>query len=124
VLLQRMVHSLGMLETVCAELSTCRKTPPYDRLPVMSWPEFMQYIRAACNPLALETHCKQLIQQLQLIGEVVYLKNDTTNCDYVIINVEWLCVNVIGQLLSYDTLQRCRPHGVFMLSHLPNHPFN
>ena len=61
---------MGLLDVVTASLALARKQAPYDHLPLMSWCDFMNYVRRECNPLAGESHCKQLIQQLQLQGEV------------------------------------------------------
>jgi len=44
--------------------------------PIVSWSSFVEYVHHNCNPLAQESHCKLLIQQLQLQGDVVYLKNE------------------------------------------------
>ncbi len=46
--------------------------------------------------------------------QVVYLKGDAQDLDYVLLSTEWLCSEVIGTLLSYDFLQRCRPTGCYL----------
>jgi hypothetical protein len=37
---------------------------------VLSWQEFVDYVRAKVNPLAGEEHLRLLVEQLQLTGEV------------------------------------------------------
>ncbi len=38
--------------------------------PVLPWPGFVELARARVNLLASEEHMKELIQQLQILGEV------------------------------------------------------
>ena len=38
--------------------------------PAVSWPGFIHYVHDVVNPLAGEEHLKEVIQQLQLMGEV------------------------------------------------------
>uniref|UniRef100_A0A914VAK0 Uncharacterized protein n=1 Tax=Plectus sambesii TaxID=2011161 RepID=A0A914VAK0_9BILA len=81
--------------------------------PVITWPHFTTIIRNDVNPLAGDTHCRQLIQQLQLIGEVVYLRDETSELDYVVLSPEWLGTHVLGYLLSAEYLSRCRITGCY-----------
>ena len=37
--------------------------------PVVSWPQFVEYLHNVVNPLAGEEHLKEVIQQLQLMGD-------------------------------------------------------
>ena len=45
-----------------------RKT--YANFPVMPWSRFLDSVRQEVNPLASDEHMRELIQQLQLMGEV------------------------------------------------------
>ena len=65
------------------------------------------------NPLASDSHCQQLIHQLQLIGEVVYLRDETAEIDYVVITPEWLGTHIMGTILSADFLAHCRESGCY-----------
>ena len=38
--------------------------------PVIPWKQFMNNVRDKVNPLAADDHLKEVIQQLQLMGEV------------------------------------------------------
>ena len=66
--------------------------------PVVTWTAFIEYLHLMVNPLAGEEHLKEVIQQLQLMGEVVYLKCEQE--DLIILNPKWLCSTVCGFLLS------------------------
>lgn len=70
IFVQRLPHSLGLLDHTQQHVASLRKKQPYASLPVITWPHFMHSIRTDVNPLASEAHCRQLMQQLQLIGEV------------------------------------------------------
>lgn len=41
--------------------------------PVLSWQQFIDYVRAKVNPLAGDEHMKHLVKQLQFTGEVSVL---------------------------------------------------
>jgi death-associated protein kinase len=38
--------------------------------PVLSWQQFIEFVRSKVNPLVGENHIKHLVEQLQIIGEV------------------------------------------------------
>ncbi len=42
----------------------------YGNFPIMSWSRFIDSIRQEINPLASDEHMRELVQQLQLMGEV------------------------------------------------------
>ena len=48
-----------------------RKT--YAQLPMMSWSRFVDCIRQEINPLASDDHMRELVQQLQIMGEVNFV---------------------------------------------------
>ena len=60
---------MGLLEAAVQFLLTLRKQ--HCNFPVLTWPHFAAITREQINPLAGDSHCRQLIQQLQLIGEVL-----------------------------------------------------
>lgn len=57
--------------------------------PVLSARLFKEMIRSQINPLASEDHFRELLQQLVILGEVVYLKSPTlsSSSEDVILNV-------------------------------------
>jgi death-associated protein kinase len=85
----------------------------YSNFPVITWPHFTNVIRTDLNPLTSDSHCRQLIQQLQLIGEVVYLRDEASELDYVVLSPEWLGTHILGTLLSAQFLSSCRPDGCY-----------
>ena len=66
--------------------------------PVVTWTQFVEYLHMVVNPLAGEEHLKEVIQQLQLMGEVVYLKCEET--DLIVLQPRFVCGALCGQLLS------------------------
>jgi death-associated protein kinase len=92
-------------------MNSLRKT--YANFPVITWPHFTTVIRNEVNPLTSDSHCRQLIQQLQLIGEVVYLRDEACGEDYVVLTPEWLGTHILGTLLSAQFLSNCRQDGCY-----------
>ena len=43
------------------------------QFPVIPWHHFIDHVRCNVNPLAADDHMKEVIQQLQLMGEVMLL---------------------------------------------------
>ena len=66
--------------------------------PTVTWAQFVDYLHLVVNPLAGEEHLKEVIQQLQLMGEVVYLKCEEV--DLIVLQPKWLCSALCGFLLS------------------------
>jgi death-associated protein kinase len=83
-----------------------RKT--YVNFPIMSWSRFIDSIRQEINPLASDEHMRELVQQLQLMGEVLYLEGDPQE-DLICIDPNWLCQTILGRLLSHQRM--CRRHS-------------
>jgi death-associated protein kinase len=67
------------------------------------------------NPLAGEEHLKEVIQQLQLMGEVVYLKCELGE-DLIVLDPAWLCSSLAGSVLSPDFRSRCPASGRYTLA--------
>lgn len=97
-----------------------RKT--HAHFPVMSWSRFLECVRQEINPLASDEHMRELIQQLQLMGEVrtasslipprsppivqvLYLEGDPQE-DLICFDPNWLCQNILGRLLSHQRICR------------------
>ena len=93
----------------------------YAAFPCITWPYFTTLIRSDVNPLASDGHCqflsfvnqihafplgRQLIQQLQLIGEVVYLRDENSELDYIVyVNTK------TSQNIQIHSLPVFRPNG-------------
>uniref|UniRef100_A0A1I8A483 Non-specific serine/threonine protein kinase n=1 Tax=Steinernema glaseri TaxID=37863 RepID=A0A1I8A483_9BILA len=110
-ILQRLVKPLSLLESCSTYLAALRKQ--HADFPVVTWPEFIDYVREEINPLASDAHTRQLIHQLQLIGEVVYLRDESTDQDFVVLVPEWLGTHIIGQLLSAEFMSHGRSSGCY-----------
>ena len=59
------------MDAVVAALPAWRKV--MGSFPVVTWPSFIEYVRAKVNLLASEEHMKEVMCQLQLLGEVLYI---------------------------------------------------
>ncbi|XP_068081595.1 death-associated protein kinase 1 [Anabrus simplex] len=99
----------GFLEGVVNYLNTVRRSS--QNFPILPWPSFVDLLHCNVNPLAGEEHMKELLQQLQLMGEVVYIKSPYQ--DLVCFSPRWLCSQVIGQLLSLDFMAQARVTGCY-----------
>lgn len=115
-ILAKLLKPLAILDTVVSHLNLVRKK--HSNFPVISWPDFMQLIRNEINPLTGDAQCRQIVQQLQLIGELVYLRNDLCDADYVVLNAEWFGTHILGQLLSAEFLAKASPNGSYHTSSL------
>jgi len=80
----------------------------YPNFPIMSWSRFIDNIRQEINPLASDEHMRELVQQLQLMGEVLYLEGDPQE-DLICFDPNWLCQIILGRLLSYRRI--CKRHS-------------
>jgi hypothetical protein len=79
--LQGLARSTRFLDLVQCWLSDWRKSHSSARSsssasssagqqPVLPWQHFVENVRDAVNPLAADEHLREVIQQLQLMGEV------------------------------------------------------
>ncbi|CAF1223513.1 unnamed protein product [Didymodactylos carnosus] len=98
---EKLKPSTMFLNRCTYHLQQWRKT--YASFPVMSWSRFVENIRTELNPLASDEHMKELVQQLQLMGEILYLEGDPHQ-DLVCFDPHWLCHTILGKLLTsnYD----------------------
>lgn len=88
--------------------------------PIMRWKQFIEQIRDVINPLANDVHFYELVQQLQLMGEIVFIESDYEN-DMVCFQPEWLTNKILGRLFSYDRYFNVKPNnlnGIYKLSEL------
>ncbi|CAN7937643.1 unnamed protein product [Ixodes hexagonus] len=108
-IVQGLPKSTGFLDSMVGHLPNWRKSSP--SFPVLSWRQFMDMVHIQVNPLAGEEHMRELIHQLQLMGEVLYTKSESE--DMVVLNPKWLCNSVIGELLSQEQLERSRVTGCY-----------
>ena len=67
-LFQFLPCSNGFLEATISALAVWRKA--LSDYPVVTWPIFMDHVRSKVNLLSSEEHLKELMCQLQLVGEV------------------------------------------------------
>ncbi|XP_033750474.1 death-associated protein kinase 1-like isoform X3 [Pecten maximus] len=103
-------RSNGFLDAMVAQLPSWRRSS--SSFPVLSWTQFVEYVRAKINPLAGDDHMKILVEELQLIGEIVYLECDTSQ-DLVILHPKWLSEDIIGNLISQEKIIQSRITGCF-----------
>ncbi|CAN7988441.1 unnamed protein product, partial [Ixodes pacificus] len=67
-IVQGLPKGTGFLDSMVGHLPNWRKSSP--SFPVLSWRQFMDMVHIQVNPLAGEEHMRELIHQLQLMGEV------------------------------------------------------
>ena len=60
---------MDLLDQVVRELPSWIKRLKY--CPVVTWSNFVKYIRGKINPLVLEDHAIDLVNEMQIIGEVI-----------------------------------------------------
>eukprot|EP00096_Caligus_rogercresseyi_P009166 TRINITY_DN3065_c0_g1_i1.p1 TRINITY_DN3065_c0_g1~~TRINITY_DN3065_c0_g1_i1.p1 ORF type:complete len:708 (-),score=157.10 TRINITY_DN3065_c0_g1_i1:362-2485(-) len=111
-IIEGLPRSTRFLESVANYLVEWRRC--LSSFPVVSWRDFIGHIREQINPLAAEDHMKEIIQQFQLMGEVVYLKGETTP-DLIVLDPKWLCNSVCGKILSRESLSHSKNNGVYTL---------
>jgi len=99
------------LEQVLANLPEWKRS--LNPFPAVTWEGFIQFIHDNVNPLAGDEHLKEVIQQLQLMGEVVYLKCEGE--DLILLDPKWLCSTLCGYLLSQEFMETARVTGSYSL---------
>ncbi|XP_070176153.1 death-associated protein kinase 1-like isoform X2 [Littorina saxatilis] len=102
--------STGLLDATVLQLPVWRRENHI--YPVLTWPQLSDAVRSKVNPLAADDHIKILVEQLQLMGEVVYLESEA-GPDLVVLSPRWLCVDIIGSLMSHDKISQARITGCF-----------
>ena len=101
-------RSTRFLDTLVNYLPDWRKTAV--QFPVIPWNAFIQHVRISVNPLAADDHMKEVIQQLQLMGEVIYVKG-SAGVDVIVLEPKWLSSNVIGHIASPDFICKSQVTG-------------
>ncbi|XP_075590388.1 death-associated protein kinase dapk-1-like isoform X3 [Dermatophagoides farinae] len=97
-IVQELPHTTGFLDSVLTFLNLYRKVSP--NFPVLSYDQFKDMIRSQINPLSSEDHFKELVQQLEIMGEIVFLRStNNTNYDSLVLNPKWLNCDIVGTLL-------------------------
>lgn len=89
--------------------------------PVMGWRQFVEQIRESINPLASDDHLNELVQQLQLMGEIVYIEGSCAENDMICYQPEWLCNKILGRLFSHQRYFNVKPenlNGIYRLSEI------
>jgi len=110
---QGLPRSTRFLDTLVNYLPDWRKATA--QFPVIPWNAFIEHVRVNVNPLAADDHMKEVIQQLQLMGEVIYVKGSVC-VDVIVLQPKWLSSNIIGHLASPDFIRKSRSSG-FYTSH-------
>jgi death-associated protein kinase len=112
---QYLPPSLGILETAITALN--QWTQVLSDYPVVTWCNFVDYIREV-NPLATGDHLRELVHQLQVTGEIVYIQTNPDNDDLIVVNPKWLGTNIIGNLLSHNCLFASPSNGQLSLQYI------
>lgn len=107
---------LGMYDATVATLSSWAKV--ITNFPCVTWSVFVQYIRSKVNLLATDEHISELIRQLQLSGEIIYLQTNPDNEDIIVINPRWLCVDVLGTLMAHERIEDAPANGRLTLEYV------
>jgi hypothetical protein len=83
-----------------------------NKYPVITWCQFAQQIRNCVNPLASDNHLRDLVEQLQLMGEVIHLRNSNSTNEMICYEPEWLCQKVLGRLFSHERYFNLKPQNL------------
>ncbi|VDP13971.1 unnamed protein product [Soboliphyme baturini] len=79
--------------------------------PVISWQLLVSLLRKDVNPFASDYQCRHLLQQLQVSGEVLYMK-DSKVSDLIVLSPNWFCHHILGKILSPEILQKSNASGL------------
>lgn len=97
-MVQELPFATGFLDSVLTFLNLFRKVS--SNFPILTYSQFKDMIRSQINPLSSEEHCKELVQQLEIMGEIIFLKaNTANNYDLLVLNPKWLNCDIVGTLL-------------------------
>uniref|UniRef100_A0A1I8GNS4 Non-specific serine/threonine protein kinase n=1 Tax=Macrostomum lignano TaxID=282301 RepID=A0A1I8GNS4_9PLAT len=111
-ILRHLPRGNGLLDTVASRLPEWAGATEF---PVFTWRQFIEAVRGKVNPLCSDDHLKDLIQELQYTGDVVYLESEVEQ-DMIVLSPQWLCSDVLGYLLSYDNIAQARVTGTFSVN--------
>lgn len=107
---------LGMYDATVTTLANWAKVIP--NFPCVTWSVFVQYVRSKVNLLATDEHISELIRQLQLSGEIIYLQTNPDNEDIMVISPRWLCSDVLGTLMSHERINDAPVNGRLQLEYI------
>jgi death-associated protein kinase len=102
-------HSTMFLSRTLHNIEQLRRT---SQQPIIGWKRFVDLIREKVNPLASDEHFREVIQQLQLQGEVVYLEGNLDE-HLVCISPTWLCHTILGTLFCHERFNKKHLDGVY-----------
>ncbi|GIY19026.1 death-associated protein kinase dapk-1 [Caerostris darwini] len=108
---QELPKQTGFLEAMLIHLQRWRQSSTH--FPVMSHQQFCDLVHSQVNPLATTEHIKVMVEQLQLMGELLFLRLETQ--DLIVLNPRWLCVDIIGQMLSQEHLETAKITGTYTM---------
>lgn len=97
----------GLLEATLSWLTLLQKD--YEQFPVFSRSTFAELLRSQVNILASDQHIQDLLQQLHLMSEVFCVQ------DLIVISINWLGMQLLGELLSANFLTHARVTGVYTI---------
>ncbi|ESN93543.1 hypothetical protein HELRODRAFT_194061 [Helobdella robusta] len=80
--------------------------------PVVWFKEFADFVREKVNLFASDENIRELLVQMQLMGEVICFGSEPQ--DMVVLNPNWLGTEIIGRLLSREHLQACNTWSGFL----------
>ena len=103
--LSRTLHNVQNLRKTCITY------------PIVEWRVFIDLIREKVNPLASDEHFREVIQQLQLMGEVIYIEGNPDQ-HLVCVDPEWLCHKILGALYSHERFYTKRSNGLYSIDDL------
>ncbi|KAL1488880.1 hypothetical protein ABEB36_014673 [Hypothenemus hampei] len=95
----------GLLEHSVSWIHNLRTE--YEAFPVLPRSLFDDTLRNHINLLASDEHIQEMLNQLQLMGEVHCINH------LVVLNVPWLGSQLIGELLSHHFISHAREIGVY-----------
>lgn len=96
-MVQELPFTTQFLDSVLTFLNLYRKASA--NFPVLALHQFKDMIRSQINPLASDDHFKQLVQQLEFMGEIVFLRATSLSIDLIVLNAKWLNCDILGKLL-------------------------
>lgn len=116
-LLELMPPSNGLLDRVSGTLINWRKA--LSNYPVLSYKQFLNMMRDQINPLASETHVRDVIRSLQFTGDLYYVKSkQEQEHDLIVLCPKWLTNHVIGNLLNIDQVMRSPISGRYSVDEI------
>ncbi|XP_043203160.1 death-associated protein kinase 1-like [Amphibalanus amphitrite] len=110
---QGLPKSSSFLESMVSHVRGWRRLQP--QFPVMPWSDLVDVVRDQVNPLASAEHVHVVMHQLQLMGEVVLLRSVGGEQDLITLSPQWLCGDILGQMLSPEFVRRTRDSGCYTL---------